>query len=156
MQTLPDDFPFPGYLLEMAMTVLHRTSDAELVRVEHKLALYRDMLDNGGIESLGLNREAADAWLAANEALFEALGSYRISREPEPYEEIDEEADADIDPWSSDTARWAVNSYAGGGSDEDSNLAKRKEFWEWWLREAIPAAWKAGYTRPNSEKDSNP
>lgn len=46
-----------------------------------------------------------------------------------------------IDPWSSDTAKWAAIAYVGTRVEATSGSEKRREFWEWWLLEAIPAAW---------------
>lgn len=54
-----------------------------------------------------------------------------------------QDTDANIDPWSSDTAKWASTAYAGAVWESDSDPIKRKEFWEWWLLEAIPEAWQA-------------
>jgi len=54
------------------------------------------------------------------------------------------ETDADIDPWSSDAAKWASSAIAGPVWQPDSDSAKRLEFWTWWLTEAIPAAWEQG------------
>lgn len=58
--------------------------------------------------------------------------------------------DADIDPWSSDTAQWAVTALAGGVWDSESNSGERRKFWLWWLDEAIPFAW---YTRGDIQLD---
>jgi hypothetical protein len=49
--------------------------------------------------------------------------------------------DSDLDPWSTDVALWAAFAYAGPPWKPTSNPEKRKEFWEWWLLEAIPQAW---------------
>lgn len=52
------------------------------------------------------------------------------------------ETDANIDEASSDAAKWAANAAAGPVWRQDSNNAERLKFWEWWLTEAVPAAWE--------------
>lgn len=75
---------------------------------------------------------------AALEALFAALG-----RPPFDHAEPTEhDTDADLDPWTSDTALWAATAYAGGVWETESDSGKRQEFWSWWLQEAIPTAWR--------------
>jgi len=47
-----------------------------------------------------------------------------------------------------DSSFFAAAAYAGGAVwDSDSDSLKRREFWEWWLNEAVPMAW-------DSEPDS--
>ena len=51
--------------------------------------------------------------------------------------------DADVNPDEPDAAFCAAAAYADGtvwvqGSDRE----KRREFWEWWLNEAVPRAWR--------------
>lgn len=53
-----------------------------------------------------------------------------------------ETRDTDFDIWSSDTARWAVLAYAGDELSGGVDLKRRKEFWQWWLNEAVPVAYK--------------
>ena len=96
------------------------------------------------IEKLGtinndrsINNRSFYVYVTAFEALMEVLG-----RDPFQDIVIDESStDFDLDPWSSDTALWAVAAYAGQIGDLDSDTSKRQEFWEWWLQEAIPTAW---------------
>jgi hypothetical protein len=74
---------------------------------------------------------------AAVEALFAVL-----DRPPFNQADIGEsDTDADLDPWSSDTALWAVTAYSGGTWEASADLSKRQEFWSWWLKKAIPTAW---------------
>jgi immunity protein Imm5 of predicted polymorphic toxin system len=52
--------------------------------------------------------------------------------------------DGHIPPRSTDAAfDAAVASADGVPWDETSNGARRLEFWEWWLTQAVPAAWAA-------------
>lgn len=60
------------------------------------------------------------------------------------------DTDADIDPWSSDTALWAVTAVAGGVWDPESNSGKRRAFWLWWLDEVIPSVW---HTKGDTQLD---
>ena len=61
---------------------------------------------------------------------------------------IDEELDAYSwknlwDSGRSDTALWAATAYAGGIYQGKPDIIKRREFWTWWVHEAIPTAWQA-------------
>ncbi len=47
--------------------------------------------------------------------------------------------DADVDPYELDTTFFASSSYAGGTIwQEESDPIRRKEFWGWYLDQAIP------------------
>jgi hypothetical protein len=82
---------------------------------------------------------AFDAATAASASLLHILG-----RDPFGDIEIDEHtSDDELDPWASDTAKWAANAYAGIIGQPESDAAKRLAFWTWWLNEAIPLAWQA-------------
>ncbi|MDQ3930288.1 MAG: Imm5 family immunity protein [Chloroflexota bacterium] len=53
----------------------------------------------------------------------------------------EDETDWDLlDPICSDAAMWAVNAYAGAVYDWVSDPTQRREFWTWWLHDAIPVA----------------
>ncbi|MCP4180765.1 MAG: hypothetical protein GY756_23645 [bacterium] len=57
-----------------------------------------------------------------------------------------EVTDEDVDPYTSDSSYSAAMVYAHGSIWNDfSNKQKRKEFWEWWLKEAVPKAWNMDY-----------
>jgi len=50
--------------------------------------------------------------------------------------------DADINPDEMDSAFFAAAAYADGAVwDDASDSGKRREFWEWWLKEAAPMVW---------------
>ena len=60
----------------------------------------------------------------------------------------DNTQDEDLDPYEWDAAYYAAMVYAGGASwNEASSPARRREFWEWYLREAVPAAANAAIGR---------
>jgi len=81
---------------------------------------------------------------AALDAVENALGHPRFEFHGVD-EVITEQATEDnIDPWSSDAARDAAAAFAGPVWEQpSSDREKRREFWSWWLREAVPAAWRA-------------
>jgi hypothetical protein len=78
---------------------------------------------------------AQSAMLAAIEALFEASGTYTFCT---AYNH-EGETDVDLDPWSSDAALYAAVALSGAVWNVAQDHDKRREFWEWWLLEAIPS-----------------
>jgi hypothetical protein len=79
------------------------------------------------------------AGFAAVKAVSEVLGRDQFKNTL-----IDEEAtDQSLDPWSSDTAAHAAAAYGGPVWIAVSDISRRKDFWEWWLDVAVPAAWQA-------------
>ena len=52
----------------------------------------------------------------------------------------DKTIDGELDPWSSDAAKWASFAVAERPWVPAADNQKRLEFWLWWLDEAIPAA----------------
>lgn len=88
----------------------------------------------GQVSTAAISSQAFHAGQAAVEALFATLGR-------PPFDNVqlnEDDTDAALDPWCSDPALWAVTAYAGGVWDQQSDANKRREFWEWWLMEAIP------------------
>lgn len=84
---------------------------------------------------------------AAVQALIEVIGKNHFEDEPISRNYTDD----DLDPWTSDTAKWAAAAISGKLGDSSSNLIKRREFWEWWLFEAINKAWElSNYEQLNS------
>jgi hypothetical protein len=72
------------------------------------------------------------------EALYCSCGVYR-------FDDVivrDNMRDTEFDVWSSDTARWAMLAYCGDELSGVSNLKRRREFWLWWLNEAVPVAYE--------------
>jgi hypothetical protein len=52
-----------------------------------------------------------------------------------------EASDLELDPYTADAAFWAAGAYASGPPmDPASDPDRRREFWEWWLTEAVPEA----------------
>jgi hypothetical protein len=97
-----------------------------------------EFLDNVGSNPRLTSTQASFfATQAAVQCLLELAGD-----EPFAGMELANETDGTLDPWSSDTAKWAAFAIAGRPWDTDSDAAARQEFWEWWLGEAIPTAWR--------------
>jgi hypothetical protein len=143
------DFPWPQRLLELAEGVLDGLVSREVARAEADAAFA--LLDEVDYEAsahditeveasrdvIRFRRVSLPAYYvcdAAVETLFVASGLFRF----ELGEPVPDETDADVDPYTSDTAHWASTAYAGGVWDPSSDPIKRNEFWEWWLSEAVP------------------
>jgi len=94
----------------------------------------------GTLDEANGNKEPLAASIvlaAAVECLFEASGVHTFSGiNPAKTE-------ADLDPWSTDTAGWAASSYAGPWYDSASDPKRRREFWDWWITEAVPSVLSA-------------
>jgi Immunity protein Imm5 len=72
------------------------------------------------------------------------LYAFLETQTPHPFlqfEITEDETDANIDPWSHDTAQWAVEALAEGVWKPDSDSNKRHIFWNWWLTTALETAW---------------
>ena len=82
--------------------------------------------------------EAHHAGTAAVFALQEVLGEESFDNASIGEEETDGDY---LDPTCSDTAMWAAAACAGPSWDRTYDVAKGREFWTWWLHEAIPLAW---------------
>lgn len=58
-----------------------------------------------------------------------------------------ETTDDDLDPYEWDTSYYASSAYAGsmpGEPDDDAaSQSRRREFWRWYLSEAVPSAYRA-------------
>jgi hypothetical protein len=135
----PDD-PWPDHLLRMTEGVLFGEISLEEARVEGDNAWNRlESLEasEGLPEDISISHSALGVLETAIEALLEASGRYSFDSALIS----SRHTDADIDPWTHDTVLCAVTAYAGGVWDPASDPNKRKEFWEWWLLEAIPEAW---------------
>ncbi len=121
------------HMLNLATLVFENKISPNVARTEADKAWEK-------MENLGANEEARSmgnafyAGQAAVECLIEVLGK-------DPFEGVrlvKNSIDSELDPWSSDTAHWAVAAYVGSGSDMKSDSSKRQAFWNWWLQDAIP------------------
>ena len=124
------------HLLTLADDVLYDKVDTESAAAEAEQTW--DWLTNDyGDRQEEIPDRILFALTSALEALFTAFGEERF----EGVIITGVSTDDDLDPWSSDTALWAVEAIAGPARDPGSDSAKRLEFWTWWLTEAVPAAW---------------
>ncbi len=128
----------PEQLIILARMVLRDEVLREEGRAQAESALDQVTLvasASGHPDKAQVSTRAQSAMLAAIEALFEASGTYTFNT---AYN-YEGETDVDLDPWSSDAALYAAIALSGAVWNVDQDYAKRSEFWEWWLLEAIPS-----------------
>jgi hypothetical protein len=142
----------PSFLLMLAREALQ--PELEPARVK---ALFREECE--AHELLGRCCSFPDdefpqvAWSvgwAAHEALDQALGLGPFNRVPLDAAARDEELEQ-----GGAAGGWALRAYAlqgVSGPIEGFDPQRRLEFWEWWLAEAIPAAWASGEAAPSPAK----
>ncbi len=125
----------PGHMLNMAEMIFENKMSPSVARMEVDKAW--EKMENLGVTEEGKSiGNAYYAGQAAVESLMEVFGR-------DSFENVlldKNSTDSGLDPWSSDTAHWAVAAYAGLKGDVKSDSSKRQEFWEWWLQDAIPQA----------------
>lgn len=141
---------WPQRLLRIVEGVLQKTVNPEVACTEADVA--SDQLDDHNFgkaesdaetasEEPGSKHISSSAYFvcsAALEALYDACGLYRFDGDPFSEQDTDDVLDA----YSSDVAFWAADAYAGGLWDPQSDPSRRREFWEWWLKEAVSSAWE--------------
>ena len=105
---------------------------------EEEVGRYWSYMD--GVAAKTQGRPPVGVGYAAVEALYTAVADEEFDPSAIDYNLSDE----DVDPYEHDTAFAAAADYAGGPTwVPNSDATKRREFWHWWLSEAIPAAWWA-------------
>lgn len=130
MDSLPRD------MLKLAEGVIDTSIDRGVANIQANEAW--SQLDKRGSQQKALeNPEAFFAGLAAIEGLFETLGVDRLI----DISLTEDDTDDVLDPWSSDTAKWAAAAYSGQVGSARTNLTKRREFWDTWLTVGLPRAW---------------
>ncbi len=129
--------PMPAHLLDMTEAVLRGITETNIANQQVEKAWER-------LDKLGSDLTASSsssplfAAQAAISAVKESIGEF-----PFAGIQIDEfTGDEELDPWCTDTALWAAAAFAGRIGDDTSDSAKRREFWEWWLMQALPTAWQ--------------
>ncbi len=136
----PDPNLLPERLLELTHDLLTGkiSADAGLQKI-HDENIW-DTIGIMGLEFYQIRHDlplvAYDACQAAHQALWEALNSEPFS----DLSDLEHFTDDDLPDGHCDAAHHAVIAYSGGTRKEPVDLAKRREFWEWWLIEAIPRA----------------
>jgi hypothetical protein len=156
----------PEKMVSLAEALL--SSRADRTQAEKVADLAREMTD---LTAEGKTSRYYLAWCvfdAALRTLIEALGYDSL----EGVEITDQTSNAELESYG-DAARWAAMAAAGGTwklvAEEafpepeivqwDFSSAavrqRRRDFWEWWLREAVPAAWEAaGHGNTAAGEDS--
>jgi len=121
------------HMLHLAEMVLENKMSPNAAKTEASKA-WEKIENLGASEEVWSTRNAFYAGQASVECLMEVLGK-------DPFEDVllnNDSTDSDLDPWSSDTALWAVAAYARSGSDRKSDSSSCQDFWKWWLQDAIP------------------
>jgi hypothetical protein len=118
----------PERLLELAGAVVEREADPEEARREAHRFLDRMQ----SMEDLG--DTGATAAEAARKVVFTALSGDAGDRTDE-----DSEEEMEPDDWD---PTFVAALAAAGYPDEDP--AQRREYWRWYLDEAVPEAWRSG------------
>lgn len=129
----------PERLLALAEAVIAGSAD------EVSCARYR-ALALSHFDSLS-SLAAAPIVVAAGYAAAQALAAALFDEAFDP-ERIDPAvSDNELDPMERDASYLAAVVSAGGPPWHSStSAARRRAFWEWWLHEAVPAAWSADET----------
>lgn len=105
---------------------------------EEEFGRFWSYMDGVAAETQGL--PPVGVGYAAASALYTAVADEEFDPSAIDYNLTDE----DVDPYEHDTVFAAAGDYAGGPTwVPNSDATKRREFWHWWLSEAIPAAWWA-------------
>lgn len=130
------------HLIGVAESVLRQDIHEEGAREQAEDAwnkLEELMITHTGLE----HGSAISAGLASVRAVFEAIGTHPFVHAPASWLNENDTDESALDPWCTDAAKWAADAYAGQVWDQHFDPVKQKEFWQWWLFEAIPAAWHA-------------
>lgn len=88
----------------------------------------------GSLKSMKPARHTFYSAAAALEALSEVMGK-------DPFDDVEisqETSDDDLDPWASDTVKWASYAYANRPDLIMTKEEKFAQFYIWWLNDAIP------------------
>jgi len=128
------DKPDFDLLIEMCFMHLSKRSMAqEIDQKRRELAEY--------LQDIEFGEDQMPAFFSAESVLAAAtliLGSRTF--DPYAIEPNTEDEELDSDRW--DSAYFAAAAFAGGlPGDPQSSATKRKEFWQWYLTEAVPEAW---------------
>jgi len=147
----------PKRMLEIAEGVLNGTIEKR--NLEKKIQLWIEMSSTTG--------ELPESPYYNNWCIFDAgLSVARLVVEPDFWQRVKIDyntTDNDLHHQDGDAARWASITYAGGvwspvvkdnRQDDESYgiwvrntpdvLARRREFWEWWLLKVMSEAWQQG------------
>lgn len=134
-RTWPND-KRPSQILTKAEQLVHGSEDVKAATE------YGDQFWTWIEQSIGAYEDKIPVYVGASavKALFVALQDEQFE-----YTDINfQRTDADVDVYDLDASYFAAAAYANGSIWEpESDSAKRRKFWEWWLNEAVPSAWSA-------------
>ena len=129
----------PGRSINLALKMFNEKVEEETAWKERNMS-WEQLLEMGNLDEKYQNVHGAG---------FSAVQALTTSLRDEIFDPLEinlELTDADIDPDEMDASFFASVAFAKGPVwDPDSDSLKRKEFWEWWIKEAVPNAWKLNY-----------
>jgi hypothetical protein len=101
--------------------------------------------DSFWVEVENLQSDSPDQRMAATYVGFAAAKTVTRALYDEDFQTIDDrEKDDDLDPYMWDADFYAAGAAAGGFPwEESSSVARRREFWQWYLEHAVPSAYEA-------------
>jgi hypothetical protein len=141
VQRYPLTDALPEWMLQQAEAVLHDTVDIETVCEDSGDLWY--VLSNFYDEIVeGYTDAPEEAWFACK-AAYQALSEVTGGLEPLEIDPSLPPPVTDDDVENLDGAGAAMHAFAGVGLADPGRATRRRTFWEWWLMEAIPAAWDA-------------
>jgi uncharacterized protein YjbI with pentapeptide repeats len=125
----------PRALLDRAERVLGgEPFDTEIYNEAFDTEFFLGAAEMVGRDVVGQER-AGDAWRAA-------IATLRTAGGKDPFMALfidGSTRDSDIDEESADAARWAAQAMSADTRGLD--IRSLRDFWEWWLWEAVPSAW---------------
>jgi hypothetical protein len=134
-QAFPND-DTPQRILAMAEKVIHGKISKEIAELESDLVVKQ-------IEQLGYNSDGME--FTVGYSAVAALNT-AVSDENFDPEHIDYSISDNLDVEGNDASFFAAAAYSNGPiwkTQSNSDSAKRREFWEWWLMQAVPLAWES-------------
>jgi hypothetical protein len=130
----------PHEALALAEKVLRGEPDAQAVRQQRDLAFAK--MDS--LSDHSANKIPVSAGYSAVQALSAALWDESF----DPHKIDLNLTDDDVQPEEHDASYFAALASSNGPPwDPNSSAGKRRQFWEWWLPDAVPGAWQG--TTPN-------
>jgi hypothetical protein len=123
----------PHHLLDLATRVRNGELDGATLAAERN----QTFTDLDDIAYLSGNNPAVGVGYGAQHALTVAIRD-------EPFDPAHPDPavrDEDVQPEDHDSAYYASIAATGGPPwDEESSAARRRDFWQWWLSQAVPAS----------------
>ena len=129
----------PERMLSLAERVLQGRADRQAAGAESNG--YWDGLANSG-EEWGDDQAPPVEPIAVGMAAARVVQTARLDYDLTPGDPS--ETDQDRDPFTWDESYLGSIAYAGGGTwQTKSSPARRREYWQWWLNQAVPEAYQA-------------